>query len=67
MSGSKRLFIIVLLFLILLGVLGVIAGFVLGAHPVQIVRDLVQQAAERLHAHAPALAGKFAGMTGALL
>ena len=47
MSGTKRVFIVVLLILIVLGLIAVAAGYVLGADPLRIIPELVQQAAER--------------------
>ena len=45
--------------------IAVIAGWVLGANPVQIIRELVQQAAERFRTGIPGLTGKLAGVFAA--
>ena len=65
MNGTKRVLIIVLLILVVLGLIAVIAGWVLGANPVQIIRELVQQAAERFRTGIPGLTGKLADVFAA--
>ena len=65
MSGTKRVFIVVLLILIVLGLIAVAAGYVLGADPLRIIPELVQQAAERFRTGIPGLTGKLADVFAA--
>ena len=62
MNGTKRVLIIVLLILVVLGLIAVAAGYVLGADPLRIIPELVQQAAERFRG----LIGESSGVFTAL-
>ncbi len=65
MSGTKKVFIVVLLILIVLGLIAVAAGYVLGADPLRIIPELVQQAAERFRGLIGESSGVFAALPAA--
>ncbi len=60
--SAKKLFILLLLFLILLGCLGIGIGAVRGADPLPILRDLAQQTLDFLRGRMPALPEPLSGL-----
>ena len=66
MTGSRRLFILVLSFLAFLGVVSIVVGILLGAGPFQVGRTLIQEAADRWHTALPAVSDYLHTAVGSL-
>lgn len=62
MSRTKKIILLVLLSIMILGIIGVAAGFILGADPIQIGKPLLLQTADSFSAQFSPILEKLSGL-----